>query len=390
MRRVYLDHNARAPLHPDAQHAMSQGMALLGNPSSAHAEGQAARAAVEHARTQVATLLNTVERTVTFTSGATESLHAALHGALAATHKKTVVTLATEHHAVLDELARLQAAGSIKATVVGVNSDGTVDEDRWRAALNDDVAVAMVMWANNETGVLHNVRKLLKRAREDAGAFTILDGAQVPGRLNIDVGSMAADAMAISACKFGGPPGVGALWINPSAEKAWKPTRAGGSQERGKRPGTENLLGVLGMGAAAAVLAGPHPHPPPPPLQPPPPGEGGSKALETALKAAFPNVIIHGETAERLPNTTFAAFPGVDAQTLLMLLDQAGVAASSGSACVSGSMKPSHVLLAMGVPPALAKASVRFSVGRSISVDDVDFTITALRDAIPKSRMRHA
>jgi len=375
-----LDHNARAPLAAPARDAMVAALELGGNPSSPHSAGQAARAAVEEARAQVAHMLGAKDRDVTFTSGATEALHHALHGFLAATGKRVLVACRTEHHAVVDELERLHAQGTAVARFVDVEADGSVDEERWRAALGPDVAAAVLMVANNETGVIHNVRKLAKRVREDCGALTLLDAAQVPGRLELEAPSMAGDALVLSACKFGGPPGVGALWMPHATEKRWRPPRAGGAQERGHRPGTENLLGIVGMGAAAATVG----------LTEVARVTALRDALELGVRARFPDAVVHGVGAPRLGNTCFVGFPGVDVQMLLLLLDEKGIQASSGSACVSGSMKPSHVLLAMGVPPALARASVRFSFGPSNGALDVERLLLALEDVVVRARLKTA
>lgn len=377
---VYLDHNARVPLLPAARDAMVAALELQGNPSSPHQWGQAARAAVEQARAQVAALLGAADREVTFTSGATEALHHAVHGFLRASAKKVVVAPRTEHHAVVDELQRLQDAGVAVARFVDVRADGTVDEEVWRAALGPDVAVAVVMEANNETGVIHNARKLAKRVREDCGAPVILDASQVPGKLPLDVAHCGAEALVVSACKFGGPPGTGALWLSHAAEKVWRLPRAGGAQERGHRPGTENLAGIVGMGAAATAVT----------LQQVEGVAALRDVLEAGITARFPGAVFHGVAAARLCNTSFVGFPDVDAQTLLMLLDQQGVLASSGSACVSGSTKPSHVLLAMGVDPVVARGSVRFSLGAATTAGHVERALAVLEDVVPRARMRTA
>ncbi|MBI5496954.1 MAG: cysteine desulfurase [Deltaproteobacteria bacterium] len=375
--RAYLDHNAAAPLHPAARAAMEQALHLVGNPSSQHAEGQAARARVEDARALVAGLLGARERDLTFTSGATEALHHVIHGVLAATARRTVVTTTVEHHAVLDELASLEERGRVRVRRVGVDAHGVVDAAAWSAAMDDDVALACLLWANNETGVVQPVRRLLKVAREACGAFTLLDAAQVPGRLELVVPSMAADAVVVSAAKFGGPRGVGACWMDGSAAAArWRPPRRGGAQERGRRPGTENVVGVAGMGAAAAAVS----------LEDVERIRTLRDTLENRLRRRFPDVVVHGAGAERLGNTAFIGFPGADAQLLLMLLDQAGVAASSGSACVSGATTPSHVLAAMGVPTGLARASVRFSLGMGSTEEDVELALVALEHAVPRAR----
>lgn len=374
MHRVYLDHNARSPLLPGAQRAMQDAMALMGNPSSTHREGQAARAALEQARMAVGRLLHADPKGTVFTSGATESLHLAMQGALSATPRTRVVTATTEHHAVLHELERLAVAGRIQVTLVPVLPDGQVDLDAWKDALKEDVALAVLMAANNESGVVHPYARALGLARR-VGAFTILDAAQVAGRSALVAEETRADAICLSGSKLGGPAGVGALWMKQGC--AWKPPRQGGSQERARRPGTENVLGVVGLGAAAAEVS---------------PAAWDATAplrdrLQEGVKALAPDAVVFGGEAPRLPNTLFAAFPGADAQALVMLMDQHGVAVSSGSACVSGASQPSHVLRAMGASESLARSCLRFSLGPPNTDEDVERALVALRDALPRSRL---
>ena len=375
MERVYLDWNARAPLLGNAQRAMTEAMnTLQGNPSSQHREGQHARSAVEDARIKVAGLLNARSRDIIFTSGATESLHLAIHGALQRTpSRRKILTFATEHHAVLDEVSALKEQGW-NAHILPVDANGEPLMNPFMDSLDDTCAVVSVMLANNETGVCYNIGPMVEAARK-AGAFMVVDAAQVPGRVPLDVAALQADAVALSACKFGGPPGVGALWVRQGA--AWSPPRHGGNQEMGRRPGTENIIGVVGMGAAAAAVD----------LTQMEKMRALRDAFEERLHAMAPDTVIHGALGQRLPNTTFAAFPGVDVQMLLVLLDQAGVAASSGSACVSGAFKPSHVLQAMGVNKSHIRSSVRFSLGFSTTAAEMARAAEVLEDCLPRARL---
>ncbi|MEW5850652.1 MAG: cysteine desulfurase family protein [Myxococcota bacterium] len=375
--RVYLDHNARAPLHPAAREAMTGALEVMGNPSSIHAEGQRARALLEDARAAVATCLGARSKDVVFTSGATEALHLALHGALVAQpSRRAVVVGATEHHAVLEEAGALARRGACELRVVPVDAAGRLRDDAWRGAVRDDVAVALVMAANNETGVLTDVAPLCAHAR-GVGALVVVDAAQRWGKAPLVVGELGADAVAVSACKIGGPPGAGALWLSDATRGRWTAPHAGGAQERGRRPGTENLVGAVGMGAAARAMD----------LARLPHVTALRATLEDGLRRLCPDVVIHGAAAARLGNTVFAGFPGVDAETLLMLLDQEGVAASSGSACVSGATTPSHVLAAMGVSKALARSSVRFSLGITTSADEVAYALATLSTVLPRARV---
>jgi cysteine desulfurase len=380
---IYLDHNAITPMRPEAIAAVERALRVFGNPSSVHAAGRAARDLLDGARETCARALGAKPADLAFTSGATEGAALAIRGALArapAGRARLVVT-AVEHPCVLG-LARALERGGTPLTVVPVERDGTVDPGRFRAALGPDVALACAMRANNETGVLLDVPALGAAARE-AGALLLCDAVQAVGKIEVDVRTLGADLVLVTGQKFGGPRGAGLLWIAPGTPLA---PLAGGEQERGRRPGTENLPGVAGLAAALEAAAARVPE------------EGPRLAalrarLEAGLLAAVPGARVNGAGAPRLPNTASLTFPGCDAEALLMALDLDGLCASAGSACHSGSTRPSGVLLALGLSEADARSTLRLSLGWSTSAEEIAAALALLpplvarvRAAIPAGR----
>jgi cysteine desulfurase len=361
--RIYLDWNATAPLRSEARAAALAALDLIGNPSSVHGEGRAARRLIEQAREQVAALVRAEPRNVVFTSGGTEANMLALVPLAA---RERLLTSAIEHPSVLAG-GRFPAGNVERLPVTG---DGQIDlaalEQRL-AALRDRALVS-IMAANNETGVIQPVAQAA-RLVHSAGGLLHVDAVQAAGRIGWDVNAMGADLVTLSAHKIGGPKGVGAL-IGRIGLDAFKPLITGGGQERGVRAGTENVAGIAGFGAAAAAarasLA----------------GEAARigalrERLETGLKGASPQVVVFGIAAERLPNTTLFAVPGMKAETAVIAFDLEGVAVSAGAACSSGKVQASHVLAAMGVPSQLARAAVRVSLGPTTTESDVDGFIEA-------------
>jgi cysteine desulfurase len=377
---TYLDHNAITPMRPEAKAAVAAALDVFGNPSSVHAAGRAARDLLDGARERVARALGARPGEIVFTSGATESAALAIRGVLGASPpgRDELVVTAVEHPCVLG-LAQALAAGGRRVHVVPVDRRGLPDLDAARAAVGPRTALACAMVANNETGVVLPVRELAALAR-DAGAPFFTDAVQALGKLSVDVATLGADLLALTAQKFGGPRGAGALWVKPGLPLA---PLLGGSQERGRRAGTENLPGIAGLGAAIEVAA----------------ARVAEEArrltalrdrLEAGLLAAVPAARVNGAGARRLPNTLSVTLPGVDAEALLIALDLEGVCASAGSACHSGSSKPSPVLAAMGLSPAEARATLRLSLGWTSSDDDVARAVALVpglaarvRDAIP-------
>lgn len=366
--RLYFDWNATAPLRPQARAAMLAALEIVGNPSSVHAEGRAARRLVEEARERVAALVGAEPRDVVFTSGGTEANMLALAPASAdGKVRDRLLVSAIEHPSVL-------AGGRFSAAAVErlpVTADGQIDLAALerRLALLGGRALVSLMLANNETGVVQPVSEAARLTHE-AGGLLHVDAVQGAGRIACDINALGADLLTVSGHKIGAPKGVGALIRRAAAVPFPEPLIKGGGQERGVRAGTENVAGIAGFGAAAAAarasLA----------------AEGAHTAalrerLETALKAATPEVVIFGAGVERLPNTTLFAVPGMKAETAVIAFDLDGVAVSSGAACSSGKVQPSHVLAAMGAPPQLARAAVRVSLGPTTTEPDVERFVEA-------------
>ncbi|MCC7273420.1 MAG: cysteine desulfurase [Alphaproteobacteria bacterium] len=349
---AYLDHNASSPLRPEARDAMLAAMAEVGNPSSVHAFGRRARAAVEAARRAVAERVGGDPAWVVFTSGGTEANNLALRGAAG-----PVLVSAVEHDSVRE------AAGQPEA--IPVDGDGIVDLP-WlarRLAAAPAPRLVSVMLAGNETGVVQPVAEVVRIAHR-AGVPVHCDAAQAVGRIPVDMAALGVDLLTISAHKMGGPQGAGALVVRDGARVA--SLLRGGRQENGRRAGTENVAAIAGFGAAAAAAV---------------PDDGRIAALrdelEARLQAAVPSARPFGAAAMRLPNTTCIAMPGVAAETQVIALDLAGVAVSAGAACASGKVRTSPVLAAMGIAPEAAGAAIRISLGWNSTAADVERCVAA-------------
>jgi cysteine desulfurase len=355
---VYLDYNATAPLKPAAIAAVSAALAETGNASSVHRFGRLARRTVECARERVAALVNAPAASIVFTSGGTEANNLALGHARA--EGRRVIVSAIEHESVL------RAAPD--ATITPVNGDGVVDLAALERLLAgaDQPALVAVMLANNETGVIQPVAEIVRLAHAH-GALVHCDAVQAAGKIVIDVQALGVDTLALSAHKFGGPQGVGALIV--SDRIALRAQLVGGGQERGRRAGTENVAGIAGFGVAASLAAAD--------LAQMDEINRLRDATEARLRNIAPGAVVFGANVDRLPNTICVAMPGVAAETQVMSLDLAGIAVSAGSACSSGKVKASHVLAAMGVPPALAGSAIRVSAGWRSTAEDFDRFVEA-------------
>lgn len=369
--RSYLDWNATAPARPEVMDAVARAMSLIGNPSSVHSEGRAARAALEKARDQVARLVNGQARMVVFTSGGSEANAFALTPSLTLDDKRPTVRLlfgATEHHCVRDGHRFPRS----DAREIPVFADGVIDLGALQAALAEPRggrALVSVHFANNETGVIQPIAEIGLICRQ-ADALLHVDAVQAAGKVAIDMSTLGVDVLTISAHKLGGPKGVGATVFGSDRIEVRERLIRGGGQEKGARAGTENVAGIVGFGVAAelaladlaseaARLA------------------GLRDALELRLKALSPETLIFGAGASRLPNTSCFATPQVRAENALILMDLAGVSVSSGSACSSGKVKPSHVLAAMGIAPGLAEGAIRVSLGRSTTEAETNHFLAA-------------
>jgi cysteine desulfurase len=360
-RRVYLDHNATAPTRPEAVAAMVEALRDPANASSVHGFGREARRRLEAARRRLAEQVNADPAGIVFTSGGTEANNLALHGVGGPT-----LVSAIEHASVLDPVPQAER--------VPVGEDGVVDlPSLERKLMAGRPRLVSVMLANNETGVVQPVSEVAELAHRH-GALLHVDAAQALGRMPVDMCTTAADLMTLSAHKMGGPPGVGALAIRPDITLL--PRQFGGAQEGRRRGGTENLPAILGWVAALDA------HQPDEPVR----MRSLRDALERAVRVHHPSVTILGRDSFRLPNTTCLLAPGLDSSTQLMVLDLAGVAVSSGSACSSGKVGPSHVLKAMGLGDTMARCAIRISLGWNSTEDDVDSFVAAWCSLVDRKR----
>jgi cysteine desulfurase len=379
MQRIYFDHNATTPVLPGVVDAMTAALREeFGNPSSVHHFGQRAKAVLDQARSSVAALIGADPSEVVFTSGGTESDNFAIRGtaeALDRTGRRHLIGTTIEHEAVLNTLKALGKRGW-DITLLPVDETGVVSPDALKAALRDDTALVSVMHANNEIGTIQPIAELARLAHERGATFHT-DAVQSAGKIPIDVKALGVDMLSISAHKFYGPKGVGALWMRRGLRLM--PIMTGGKHERNRRAGTENVAGIVGMGAAAdlanarmadeSARVGPL-----------------RDRLEAGIVKAVPGTAVNGAPSARVPNTTNISFDRVEAESLLIALDLEGIAVSTGSACSSGTLEPSHVLKAMGFPPHRTQNSIRFSLGASNTVADVDRVIAVLPGIVDKLR----
>jgi cysteine desulfurase len=378
---VYLDHAATTPVRREVLEAMLPylGAVSFGNPSSSHKYGRAARAGLEGARREVANALGVEPTEVVFTSGGTEADNLAVIGAaLAAGHHgkpMLAVVSAVEHKAVLAAAHEVHRLGG-EEIILPVAPDGLLDLDALDAALARGPAVVSVMWVNNEIGVQQPIAEIAARCQR-AGVLLHTDAVQAFGKVPVSLRNLPCTLLTISGHKIGAPKGIGALVVRD--RRAVEAIIHGGGQQFGLRPGTENVAGAVALGKAAALAA----------------AEQTAEAerltalrdrLVAALRAAVPDLVVHGETAPRAPHVLNIGVPGAENEALLMHLDLAGVAASGGSACSTGAAEPSHVLSAMGVPRSLALASIRMSLGHESMAQDVDQAAAIFPEAVAKVR----
>ena len=373
----YFDNNATTRVAPEVVDAMIPFLReQWGNPSSTYAFGRQVGEHVDQARARVAALINAEPREVIFTSCGTESNNSAIHSALATQpDKRHVLTTAVEHSANTNFCALLQKRG-YTVTFLPVTPDGALDLQQLEAAIRPDTAIVSVMWANNETGILFPVREIAAICRRKGTLFHT-DAVQTPGKLKIDVRELDVDFLSLSAHKLHAPKGIGLLYVKRRVK--YQPYIVGGGQERGRRGGTENVASIVGFGRAAelAMASLPDEHTRARALR---------DRLEDGILAAMPGTSRNGAKEPRLPNTSNLAFEGVEAEGILMLLDQAGICASSGSACTTGSLDPSHVLTAMGCSVARARSSIRFSLGIYSTEAEVDYVLQHLPGIIARLR----
>ncbi|SDG37565.1 cysteine desulfurase [Lentzea fradiae] len=372
---AYLDHAATTPMHPLAIEAMIEALSTTGNASSLHTSGRRARRAVEEAREAIADALGARPSEVLFTGGGTESDNLAVKGVYWASGKRRVLASAVEHHAVLDAVEWLEKQGA-EVTWLPTDRYGRVSAQAVAEALDDDVALVTTMWANNEVGTINPVHEIAQVCAERGVPFHT-DAVQAVGVLPVGFAASGASALTMTGHKVGGPYGVGVLLLARDVKCA--PLLHGGGQERDVRSGTLDVPSIVGLAKAVRIAV----------------DEQEQRAAElTALRdeliasvrSVVPDVILNGDPADRLPGNAHLSFPGCEGDSLLMLLDARGVECSTGSACTAGVAQPSHVLVAMDVDPALARGSLRFSLGHTSTRADVEKLVSVIGPVVERAR----
>ena len=376
-RRVYLDHNASTPVHPEVIEAMLPYFGeRFGNPSSIHGFGRDAREGLETARERIAHLLRVGKDEIVFTSGGTESDNLGVKGVAAARGKGHIITSQIEHHAVLRTCETLERQG-FAVTYAPVDEYGMVDPDDVRRAIRPDTILITIMHANSEVGTIEPVEEIGRAAREHDVPFHV-DAVQTFGKIPIDVDAFGIDLLSFSSHKIYGPKGVAGLYIRKGTRMA--AIQHGGEHERRRRAGTENVAGIVGFGKAVEIRE----------------RDMAAEALRVtalrdrlteSIRARVPDVRVNGHPTRRLPGTASLCFRHVESESIVLGLDLKGIAVSAGSACTSGNVEPSYVLVAMGLPVDWAMGAVRFSLGRSTTAEDVDDVVDALEPIVAKLRL---
>jgi cysteine desulfurase len=385
MKKIYMDYNATTPLRREVRSAIIEDLTVYGNASSMHATGREAHARVEEARARVGELLGVPAKTVIFSSGGSESNNTIFgtmrrlasddRGAPLSSGRRGFITTAIEHPCVLNSAGYLASLG-YRVTFLPVDGDGKIRMDEFKKALNSETLLVSVMMANNEIGTIQNIREIAALTKA-VGAYMHTDAVQAVGKVPVNPVDLGVDYLTMSAHKIYGPKGIGALYIKENAPLY--PLIHGGHQEDGMRGGTYNNIGIFGFGKAAELAKQDL-------------DEYGRtmgdlrKRLRDGLLAKIPSIKINGHPEDVLPNTLNVSFPGAEGEAILLSMDLAGIEASTGSACASGSLEPSHVLLAIGAGPELAHGSIRFSLGTGITEADVDYVIETLPPIIARLR----
>jgi len=381
-RKVYIDYNATTPLRAEVKAAIIEDMEIFGNASSMHASGRLARARIEQARNSISSLIDSKSGTIIFTSGGSEANNTVFQAMRRLTEEKAqkiirneIITTAIEHPCVMNSALYLKKLG-YKVTILPVDEYGKLKIDALEKALSDKTLFVSVMAANNEIGTVQDLKEITSLVKK-TGAFMHIDAVQAVGKIPLSVSGLDVDYLTISAHKIYGPKGAGALYVKKGSPLF--PLIHGGHQEDGLRAGTYNTIGILGFGKAA---------------------ETAQKELEqysieisplrdrlrNGLLEKIPNIKINGHPKDTLPNTLNVSFPGAEGESILLSMDMQGIEASTGSACASGSLEPSHVLLATGIGPELAHGSIRFSLGWGITESDIDYIIEVLPPIIARLR----
>jgi cysteine desulfurase len=379
--RVYLDHAATTPVDPEVADAMARVFGEAhGNPSSIYAEGRAARALVDRAREDVAAAIGAEPAEIVFTSGGTEADNLALRGGLKAhrDERDGLIISAIEHHAVIDTARDLERYAHVRMTIIGVDGHGRVDPAKVRDVIDERTSLVSVMHANNEIGTIEPIAEVGAVCR-DHGVTFHSDAVQTVGALDVDVRKIPVDLLSINAHKFYGPKGVGALYVRRGTRLATMQT--GGGQEKGRRTGTENVAGIVGLGVAMRIARERRS------TESPRQARLRDRII-AGVRARVPDAVLTGHPTERLPNNASFCIPGTEGESLIVALDLEGFAVSSGSACTSGETEPSQVLLALGLDRELAKGSLRVTVGRATTEAQADAFVDALARVV--SRLRSA
>lgn len=382
-RRVYLDHNATTPLHPEVKKEMIEAMEMFGNPSSMHAFGREARANVEHARHTVAEFIGAHDDEIVFVGSGSEANNTVLSLFACASNlclpgfktRTTIITTRIEHPCVLETSECLAHKGT-KVRFLDVDQHGRINMDQLKEYLTDDVGLVSVMTANNEIGTIQDIAEITRMAHEN-GSLMHTDAVQAIGKMPMDVNGLGVDFLTMSAHKIYGPKGIGALYVRKGTP--YCPFIRGGHQEKGRRAGTENTLGIIGLAKALEMRA----------------QEmdeevkrltGMKDVLKNGIEKSIDDVIFNGHPTLSIPNTVNVSFPGAEGEAILLYLDLQGIAVSTGSACASGSLDPSHVLLATGSSPERAHGSIRISMGRETTMDEIEYMLDVLPGIITRIR----
>ena len=379
--KVYIDYNATTPLRPEVKAAMAESFEIFGNASSMHASGRLAHAKIEQARAAISNLIGGKNGTVIFTSGGSEANNMVFQTMRRLAEQPTpdsrneIITTSIEHPCVLNSALNLKNAG-FKVTILPVDEYGKLKIDELEKALNAKTLFVSVMAANNEIGTVQDIKEITSLVKK-AGAFTHIDAVQAIGKIPLNAEELGVDYLTVSAHKIYGPKGVGALYVKKGSPMF--PLIHGGHQEDGLRAGTYNNSGIIGFGRAAEIAA----------------AETEKYGMEISLLRdklrrglleKIPNIKVNGHPVDVLPNTLNVSFPGAEGESILLSMDMQGIEASTGSACASGSLEPSHVLLATGLGPELAHGSIRFSLGWGIADADIDYIIEVMPPIIARLR----
>jgi len=378
MKRIYLDHNATTPVHPEVLEAMLPYFNdKFGNPSSIHGFGREAKVALEEAREKVAKILGVSSSEVFFTAGGTESDNLAVKGTAFANRNKGrhIVTSKIEHHAILESCKFLEKEG-FTVTYLPVDSKGVVDPEDLRKAIQEDTILVSIMYVNNEMGSIQPL-EVISPIVKDKGVYLHTDAVQAAGKIPIDMRKLNVDMLSLSGHKINGPKGVGAVYIRKGVRIT--PWSHGGHHERSRRAGTENIPGIVGFAKAAELAFGDL--------------DDQNRHLKNLTETFYrklvetvPDVILNGDLNSRAVNTLNLSFKGVEGESIILSLDLKGVAVASGSACTSGTLEPSHVLSAMGIAPEIAQGAIRFSFGRDNTMEDVEYVTGIIPEIVNRLR----